>query len=151
MPYSYTVTAHSPAPPEAVFSLLVRPSTWPLWSPIDAAETEGGGDPGERQGVGDTRVFRTGRSVSRERVVELVADRLFGYENLGAPFRFYRGTVELAEAPQGGTDLTWSGRFEPKPRFTGRFWQWYLTRFMQRMADGLAAYAAAEERRAGAG
>lgn len=142
MPYSYSVTAHSPAAPGAVFDVLLRASTWPSWSPIDAAAPADGGDPDRRQGVGDIRVFRTGRAVSHERVVELVPDRRFVYENLGGPFRSYRGTVDLAEAPGGGTDLTWSAVFEPKPRFTGPFWQWYLTRFMRRMAEGLAGYAA---------
>lgn len=142
MPYSYSVTSHSPASPDVVFAALVHAATWPSWSPIDAAEIEGGGDPGARQEVGDTRIFRTGRAVSRERIVELVPDRRFGYENVGGPFRSYRGTVELAEGRQGGTDITWSAVFVPKPRLSGPFWRWYLTRFMQRMVDGLAAYAA---------
>ncbi|MCO5996357.1 SRPBCC family protein [Actinoallomurus rhizosphaericola] len=141
MPYSYSVTSHSPANPDIVFAALVRAATWPSWSPIDAAEIEGGGDPAGRQRVGDTRIFRTGRAVSRERIVELVADRRFGYENVSGPFRSYRGTVELAAAPQGGTDITWSATFEPKLRLSGPFWRWYLTRFMQRMVDGLASYA----------
>jgi hypothetical protein len=53
----------------------------------------------------------------------------------------YRSTVELVEAPHGGTRITWSASFEPKLPLSGRFWQWYLARFMQRMADGLAAHA----------
>jgi hypothetical protein len=141
VPYTYRVTSHSPATPDAVFAALVRAATWPSWSPIDAAELEGGGDPDGRQQVGDTRIFRTGRAVSRERIVELVPDRRFGYENVSGQFRSYRGTVELAAAPQGGTDITWSAIFEPKVRLSGPFWRWFLTRFMQRMADGLASYA----------
>ncbi|GAB3968320.1 SRPBCC family protein [Actinoallomurus acanthiterrae] len=141
MPYTFSVTSRSPASPDAVFTVLVHAATWPSWSPIDAAEIEGGGDPEGRQQVGDTRIFRTGRAISRERIVELVTDRRFGYENVSGPFRSYRGTVELAEAPQGGTDIIWSATFEPKLPLSGPFWRWYLTRFMQRMADGLAAYA----------
>ncbi len=139
--YSYAVTSHSPAQPAAVFALLLRAGTWPSWSPIDSAEIEGGGDPGALQQVGDTRVFRTGRAFSRERVVELVSDRRFGYETVGGPFRSYRGTVDLAQAPQGGTHISWSAVFTPRLPLSGRFWQWYLTRFMQRMADGLATAA----------
>ncbi|GAB3894312.1 SRPBCC family protein [Kibdelosporangium lantanae] len=141
MPYSFTVKSHSPARPDAVFSALVRASTWPLWSPIDAVELADGGDPTGRQQVGDTRVFRTGRVVSRERILELVPDRRFCYENVAGPFRSHRGTVDLADGDAGGTDITWSAVFEPKWPFTGAFWQWYLTRFMRRMVDGLAAYA----------
>ncbi len=130
MPYSYGVTARSHAAPDAVFAALVHATTWPRWSPIDSAEVEG-----------DTRIFRTGRSVSRERIVELVEDRRFVYDNVGGPFRSYRGTVDLAPAPGGGTHITWSATFEPKTPLSGGLWRWYLTRFMQRMADGLAAYA----------
>ncbi|MEV5707516.1 SRPBCC family protein [Actinoallomurus sp. NPDC052274] len=147
MPYTYAVTSHSPANPGAVFTVLVHGATWPSWSPIDAVQIEGGGDPEGPQQVGDTRVFRTGRAVSRERIVELVADRRFGYENVSGPFRSYQGTIELAETPQGGTDITWSAAFEPKLRLSGPFWRWYLTRFMQRMADGLADYAGAATHR----
>lgn len=124
-----------------MFDALVRAGTWPSWSPIDAAEAEGGGGPGERQDVGDVRIFRTGRAVARERVVGLVPDRRFHYDNTGGPFRSYQGTVEPAEAPRGGTDITWRAVFEPKLRLSGPFWRWYLTRFMQRTADGLAGYA----------
>ncbi|MDQ0811695.1 hypothetical protein QFZ63_003409 [Streptomyces sp. B3I7] len=141
MPHSYRVTSHSHATPGAVFSLLVRGGTWPSWSPIETVAIEGGGDPDDPQKVGDTRVFRTGRATSREPIVELVADRRFVYENLGGPFRSYRGVIELAEAPRGGTDLTWSGTFTPKVPLTGRFLRRYLTGYMQRMADGLARYA----------
>lgn len=149
--YAYAVTSHSGAQPDAVYAALTRAATWPLWSPIDAAEIADGGDPEGQQEVGDIRVFHTGRAVSREEIVELIADRRFVYENVSGTFRFYRGAVELAAASQGGTDITWSGSFDPKLRFSGRFWRWYLTRFMQRMADGLAAYAGDTRFRTGTG
>ncbi|MGW1197944.1 SRPBCC family protein [Streptomyces sp. NPDC002536] len=145
MAHAYAVSSYASAAPGAVFSALVRAATWQLWSPIDAVEIEGGGSPEDRQQVGDTRIFRTGRHVSRERIVELVPDRRFGYENVSGTFRSYRGTVELVPASRGGTEIAWSGVFEPKWRFSGRFWQWYLTRYMRRMADGLAAYASEKE------
>ncbi|MEV4394964.1 SRPBCC family protein [Nonomuraea sp. NPDC049607] len=142
MPYSFAVTARSQAAPDAVFAALTHAATWPSWSPIDSADVEGG-DPAARQRAGDTRVFRTGRNVSRERIVELVPDRRFVYDNLGGPFRSYRGTIELAPtAGVGGTDITWSAVFEPKLPLSGGFWRWYLTRFLRGMADGLATYAA---------
>ncbi|MEV0275653.1 SRPBCC family protein [Streptomyces sp. NPDC050610] len=143
-PCTYAVTAQSPAKPFAVFGVLLHAAAWPTWSAIDAAEAEGGGVLEGPQQVGDVRVFRTGKAIARERVVELVADRRFVYENESGPFRSYRGTVELSQAPQGGTDIVWSAAFEPKARFSGPFWRWYLARFMQRMADGLAAYAAGD-------
>ncbi|WP_066367432.1 SRPBCC family protein [Herbidospora mongoliensis] len=140
MPYSYGVTARSQAAPDAVFSALTHAATWPRWSPIDSADIENG-DPEDRQQVGDTRIFRSGRSVSRERIVELIDDRRFVYDNVSGPFRSYRATIDLTPAPGGGTHITWSATFDPKMPLSGGFWRWYLTRFMQRMADGLAAYA----------
>ncbi|GAA0250913.1 SRPBCC family protein [Cryptosporangium japonicum] len=142
MPHTYTVHAHSAAEPHAVFALLLRAGTWPLWSPLDRAELEGGGDPDAPAQVGDVRVFRTGPSVSREPVLELVPDRRFVYGNVGGLFRSYRAVIDLAPSPDGGTDVTWSATLEPKLPGTGRFWAWYLGRFVQRMADGLARYAA---------
>ncbi|MER6144607.1 SRPBCC family protein [Streptomyces sparsogenes] len=140
MTFTYSVTAHSRANPEVVYSALVRAGTWPSWSPIDAAEVEVG-DPGDPQQAGDTRIFRTGRAVSHERIVELVTDRRFVYENVNGPFRFYRGSVELAQPREGGTDIVWSARFAPKLPLSGPLWRWYLTRFMRRMVEGLARYA----------
>ncbi|MEV0621970.1 SRPBCC family protein [Nonomuraea sp. NPDC050404] len=140
MSHSYRVTARSQAAPGAVYAALTRAATWPSWSPIGSAEVEGG-DAADQQRVGDLRIFRTGKHVARERVLELVPDRRFVYDNVGGVFRSYRGTVELAPAPGGGTDITWSGTFVPKMPLSGAFWRRYLTRFMQGMADGVAAYA----------
>jgi hypothetical protein len=139
--YTYTVSSGSKAGPSAVYALLVQSGSWPSWSPIDSVEIEGGGDPADRQQVGDIRVFRIGRVISRERITDLVPDQRFTYEIEGGPFRFYRGVVELEAAPEGGTDITWSASLEPKLPLSGPFWRWYLTRFLQRMADGLAAAA----------
>lgn len=32
----YDVSAHSTAPPDTIYTLLITPATWPAWSPIDA-------------------------------------------------------------------------------------------------------------------
>jgi hypothetical protein len=144
-PYTFTVNSRSKASPGAVYALLVQSGTWPSWSPIDSVEIEGGGDPAGQQQIGDIRVFRIGRVVSRERITGLVPDRRFAYEIEGEPFRSYRGVVQLDAAPPSGTDITWSAAFEPKLPFSGPFWRWYLTRFLQRMADGLAVTAGVGE------
>ena len=141
MPYAFSVNSRSQASPGAVYALLIQPGSWPSWSPLDAAEAEGGGDPGGPQQAGDIRIFHLGRSAYQERITGLVPGQRFSYESASGPFRSYRAVVELAEAPQGGTDITWSAAFEPKLPFSGPFWRWYLTRYMQRMADGLARYA----------
>ena len=141
MPHSYLVHAHSRSSPGPIFGALLRAATWPVWSPVDAADIEGGGDPAAPQQVGDIRIFRTGRVRSRERISGLVPDRRFAYENLGGPFRFYDGVISLSPSSGGGTDIAWTATFEPKIPFTGGFWEWFLGRHMQRMATGLAAYA----------
>ncbi|MFJ8553492.1 SRPBCC family protein [Streptomyces sp. NPDC093676] len=140
MTFTYSVTAHSQANPDAVYSAPVRAGTWPLWSPIDAVEVTAG-SPDDAQRPGDTRVFRTGRAVSHERILELAKDRRFVYENIDGPFRFYRGVVELAPPYEGGTNIVWSAEFAPKLPLTGPLWRSYLTRYMQRMVQGLARYA----------
>lgn len=143
--YSYLVAAHSGADAHAVFGALIRPATWPIWSPLDAAEVEGGADPNTPRHIGDIVIFHVGSVVSREQIVDLVTDRRYVYDNLGGPFRSYRGVIELAPAAGQGTDITWAATFEPKVPLSGLFWQWYLKGFMQRMANGLASYAAGGE------
>jgi hypothetical protein len=138
------VRSSSKAGPGAVYALLVRAVSWPAWTPIDSVEIEGGGDPSGLHRTGDVRIVRIGRVVSRERITALVPDVRFGYEIEGGPFRSYRGVVELAAAPQGGTDIAWSAAFEPKVPLSGPLWRWYLTRFLRRMAGGLAAAADGE-------
>jgi hypothetical protein len=139
------VSSRSKASRGAVYALLVRSGTWPSWSPIDSVEIEGGGDPAGQQQIGDIRVFRIGRMASRERITGLLPGLRFAYEIEGGPFRSYRGVVGLEAAPQGGTDITWSVAFEPGLPFSGPLWRWYLTRFLQRMADGLAVTAGTGE------
>ncbi|MBE1490747.1 SRPBCC family protein [Plantactinospora soyae] len=135
---SYDVTAVSGARPESVYRLLTVGATWPEWSPIDAVRIEGGGDAGSPQGVGATRVFRTGRNESHEEIVELVPDRRMVYVMRSGAFRTYRATVDLAPVGQG-TRIHWYGSFRA-PRGTGWLWRLYLTWYMRRMVNGLAAY-----------
>lgn len=142
--YTSAVSSSSKADPGAVYTLLVRPGTWPSWSPVDSVEIEGGGDPAAPQQVGDVRVVRIGRVTSRERITVLVPARRFGYEIEGGPFRSYRGVVQLEVAPDGGTSITWSAAFEPKLPLSGPFMRRYLTRFLRQMADGLAAAAGSD-------
>lgn len=141
--HTSAVNSSSKAGPEAVYALLARSGTWPSWSPVDSVEIEGG-DPAVPQQVGDVRVVRIGRVVSRERITVMVPALRFGYEIEGGPFRSYHGVVQLEAAPDGGTNITWSAEFEPKLPLSGRFMRRYLTRFLQQMADGLAAAASSD-------
>jgi Polyketide cyclase / dehydrase and lipid transport len=134
----YEVSARSAAPAEIIYALLLTPGTWPAWSPVDAAEVEEG-DPDVPQEAGAVRVFRTGRTVSRERITALTPGRRMEYG--GGALRDYRAAVELTPLPDGGTRIDWSGTFRGNP-----LWKAFLTWHMGRMARGLAAYAERLER-----
>jgi len=137
------VTARSAADAQTIYRLLADGRTWPTWSPIGSFTP---GDPAEvPEKVGDIRLFRTGRTLSRERIVELVPGRRVSYELLaGLPLRGYRADVDLTPEA-GGTVIHWRSRFTAKVPGTGWLYRWALGRFIQRCADGLARHAAALE------
>jgi hypothetical protein len=133
--------AWSPASPAAVYRLLRAGETWPDWSPIDGFELEHEGAEGG-ESLGAIRVFRTGRTRSREEIVELVPDRRFSYALLsGLPLRGYRADVDL-EPHDGGTTIRWRSHFRAKLPGTGFLFRRFLGGFIQRCVDGLAACAA---------
>ena len=75
---------------------------------IDSCETEG-------EGIGMTRTLPMGGGAVVERLEELdeSAHRM-AYSIISAPlpFKDYYAAIDLAEV-DGGTGITWSGRFEP--------------------------------------
>jgi uncharacterized protein YndB with AHSA1/START domain len=142
---TFTVHARSDAPPQAVYRLLADGATWPRWSPIDGFDLEREGrDGGESAGA--VRAFRTGPVRSREELLELRPDEALHYTALsGLPIRGHRAEVTLT-ADGAGTAITWYEAFEPKLPGTGWWLRWFLGRFVQRCADGLAAHAATTRR-----
>ncbi|WP_433724478.1 SRPBCC family protein [Nocardia sp. CA-129566] len=141
---SYDVIAASAAPPAAVWGLLLDAQSWPAWSRVDALESElsQGLSSEGRDGVGATRAFRTGKVVTKERITSLEPLRLFAYEGVENPqMADYRAAVELLETPDGRTQIRWHGTYFAH-RGMRWFFEWYLRRFMQSMANGLAEYAA---------
>jgi uncharacterized protein YndB with AHSA1/START domain len=134
-------TAHSDAAPDAVFALLADGSTWPRWSPIESFELERPGNP-PPEGPGAIRVFRRGRTVGRDQLVDVVPGERLVYVSLsGVPVRDYRGEVELTPS-LGGTDINWQASFTPKVPGTGWLLDRGLRRFLGECATGLAAHAA---------
>lgn len=134
--------AWSAADPGVVYGLLAKGATWPVWSPIGSFELQQEGE-GEPEGLNAVRVFRTGRSTSVERLVELRPGRRLSYTLLkGLPLRGYRADVDL-EPSDGGTSIRWHSTFEAKRPGTGWIYRRVLANFIRRCVKGLAAHAAA--------
>jgi Polyketide cyclase / dehydrase and lipid transport len=135
------VTAHSHAGPAALFALLADGTTWPSWSPIESFELERPGDP-PPEGPGAIRIFRRGRTVGRDQIVEVVPGRRFGYVSLsGLPVRDYRAHIDL-EPDGDGTTIRWQASFAPKVVGTGWLLERGLRRFLDECVQGLAEHSA---------
>ncbi len=95
-----------------------------------------------RDGVGAVRAFRTGRIVTGERLTVVEPPHHLAYQDaFNMALRDYDAHVRLAVAVDGGTDISWEGRYRMKP-VTGWVLPFVLPRTMRRLADDLAAQAA---------
>lgn len=141
---SYSVSATTTAPASTVWSLLVNGRSWPRWaSGLDElVESRSSGlDPRGRDCVGAVRAFRSGRTVTGERITELIENQRLAYEGTFNPaLRDYRAVIELAPAAGGGTDIIWQGSWRTRAG-VGWLMPFVLPGVMQRMADDLATYA----------
>ncbi|WP_254205851.1 SRPBCC family protein [Nocardia alni] len=130
---------------ETVWGLLIDGRSWPRWSSgLDelVQERSSGLDPDGHDSVGAVRAFRSGRSVTGERLTELVTDKRFAYEDaFNFAMKDYRAAIELEPSAAGGTTITWSGAWRMRPGF-GWLLPLFLPGVMRRMADDLARYAA---------
>ncbi|MEY2421028.1 MAG: hypothetical protein QOI95_1095 [Acidimicrobiaceae bacterium] len=132
-----TTTANA----DHVFALLIDGSTWPDWSGIGSFVLEQAGDDGG-ESLNAIRAFRTGRTTSRERIVELVPNRRFSYALLtGLPLKDYRADIDLTPR-DGGTQIRWRSTFFPKWRGTGWIYRLALGKFIRDAVNGLADHAA---------
>lgn len=136
--------ARSVAPPGQVFALLADGRTWPRWGMWTGFELALP-DPDGGQGVGAIRVFRSrsaGRTISsRERVTQLLQDRVLGYELVsGLPLKGYAATVTLT--PDGdGTRIVWESSFRRATPGLSWLYRALLQRFIADAAERLADYA----------
>src|SRR3954452_16464127 len=138
--------AWSSADSHTIYGLLADGATWPVWSGIDSFVLLEKG-PDAPEGIGAVRLFRTGRTKSVERIVELVPDTRFGYALLsGLPLRDYRATVDLTPTAHG-TLITWRSRFVAKVPGTGWIFQRALGRFIRSCVRQLADHAAETKER----
>lgn len=154
---SYDVRASCRAGPSRLYALLLDGATWPRWSGIDSSEVEqvGASNDPEALAYSDSesppvwhgeaiRVFRTGRNVSRERIVELVKDCRLVYEMLtdaGGLLRGYREQIDLDPTSGGGTLIRWRATWHTPVPVVGWLMQRYRRGFQQEMVNGLAQYA----------
>ncbi|MGH3923521.1 MAG: SRPBCC family protein [Pseudonocardiaceae bacterium] len=135
------VEVHAAADAATLYGLLRDGASWPDWSPIESFQLERAGEQ-EPEGIGAIWVFRGGRVIGRDQVVELVPDRRFSYRHLsGLPVRDYHTAVDL-EPTERGTRIRWRTSFLPKVPGTGWLWRWGIRRFVDQCARGLAVYAA---------
>jgi hypothetical protein len=127
------------AEPVAIWLLLGDSSTWPWWTPIESFDLE---RPGDADGLGEVRAFKTGRIRVREEIVERVTERRLSYKLLsGLAVRDYRADIDLTRRP-GGTEIHWHTTFTAKVPGTGWLYRRALTKATQRFVDGLAEHAA---------
>ena len=138
------VRVHTTADAATLYALLADGTSWPAWAPMRSFELERAGETGG-ESVGAVRVFRSRwrspRSSTRERIVELVPGRRFSYVLLsGLPLRDYRADVDLA--PEGdGTSIHWHSTFDVERPGTGWLYRRTLQRFIRACATGLAEHA----------
>lgn len=129
------------AEPEVVWALLADVSTWSRWGPFDEASIESG------RGLDEIRRFRSGRRVTRERVIGFEPERRLAYELLsGIPLRSYRAEVTLSDT-RCGTTVRWHSTFEPRWPGTGALIERGLTAFIEDTAEALAREAEAQSAR----
>jgi hypothetical protein len=128
-----------------VWQLVADARGWARWGAWRAAELEREGNP-PPGGVGAVKALTsesrgpTGRPVvSREEVTEFDPPSRLGYKLLsGLPLRDYNASITLADAPGGGTDITWRSQFDGKIPLTGGLFRRALQRFMNDAAARLA-------------
>jgi uncharacterized membrane protein len=132
-------SAHSSASREAVWALLRDIETWQdwgTWSSTTVHQPAPGEDP---QGVGVVRRLRQAPVTNLERVTELVPNERLSYELVeGLPFENYRATVQLSEAPGGGTDINWRAEFDVTAKVRGNVSRKLLERFYPQIVEKLA-------------
>ncbi|MFF1570600.1 SRPBCC family protein [Streptomyces sp. NPDC058293] len=134
-----TATSRSSAPAAVVYTALLDAESWPSWTSYHEVEMELPAEVERPVRVGDLRTVRSRlRRVScQERIVELVPDQRFGYEQAAGPLASHQGSVILTRAPHGGTEITWSATY----RHTLPLLDTLRKRRLQILVHDLASYA----------
>ncbi|GAA2271766.1 SRPBCC family protein [Streptomyces atrovirens] len=134
-----TATSHSSVPAALLYAALLDAESWPSWTSYYEVEWELPAEVERPARVGDLRTIRSrlGRVCCRERIVEMVPDQRFSYDQAAGLFTSHRGSVDLAPAPHGGTDITWSATYRHTLPLLGTL----RRRRLQVLAHDLASYA----------
>ena len=138
-PFAVTATSHSSAPAALVYAALLDAESWPSWTSYYEVEMELPAGLERPVRVGDLRTIRSrlGGVSCRERIVELVPDQRFSYEQVAGPLASHHGSVDLTRAPHGGTSITWSATY----RYTLPLLDTLRRRRLQVLVHDLASYA----------
>lgn len=134
---SYAVRASSAADPATIYTMLLDAPSWPHWMAVDSVEIE----IPATETQGEVRRVRSGRHISRERVVALEQDRNFSYVVESKLFTSYRGDVCLTPLPEGGTLIEWKAVFSVRPPILAWPIKLHLEYFMRRAVAKLARVA----------
>ncbi|WP_020663285.1 SRPBCC family protein [Amycolatopsis benzoatilytica] len=136
--YSFEVNRVSTAPPPVLFRLESDGSLWADWAKplIWQSRWARRGDDGR---VGAVREVGLWPVLLRERTVEYESDRRHVYTFDGSgPVRDYRAEVTFTPNAAGGTDLRWTGSFEPRIPGTGELAKFALRSVIGFLASRLA-------------
>jgi uncharacterized protein YndB with AHSA1/START domain len=128
-------TAHSAAPRSAVWARLADLDNWDRWGPWTKTSTDG-----DVRTLVSERKRLTGKPyVMKERVMVLEPESRLEYDLLsGLPVKNYHATVALADAGDGGTDITWGAHFDaPWPIFKG-LWYGAMLKVLRDTSERLA-------------
>jgi hypothetical protein len=130
------VRTSSAASAAELWARLDKSSTWPEWTPIETFTLE---RPAGEDGLGEIRLFKTGRVTVREEIVERRPEERLTYVLLGGlALKDYRAEIDLAPAA-AGTEIRWHTTFHSKIPGMGWIYRRALDKVTREFVDGLAA------------
>ena len=136
MPSGFHVERTTSATPEAIYHLIADAAAWREWAPLVSHSELIRQGTDDRLGAGAVRRIG-GLKVLRvdEEILEARAPHYQHYTALrGIPVSNYRGTVQINDVDEG-TQLVWTGTFEPRIPGTGRLLAALLGLAISRIAD----------------